>query len=267
MNAVEQVEWAVGDGRHETTVSVLPSLRQVDLRYRIGRILQPVAWAYDIRHWLPRQMECAGTALDIGANNGDFLRVLNATGFQSVGIEPQAPLVKIAVDSGLDVVCGSFPEGVPEALDGRTFDLIAFNEVICYFTDLNLAFSETRKLLKPGGHVLVKAHLATSAYYRTEKQSLFKRFGDNVQSMPTFASLHYWLAHSGFDVVAKAAGPWPRAGGNLMTRLMNRARGFAPKGMPVFGKEDIDVLMVLARVRNLGEPVCDGTSPGKVIYD
>lgn len=38
---------------------------------------------------------------------------------------------------------------------GRKFDVIIFNEVLYCFRDLMVVFKKTRRLLKPGGHIVV----------------------------------------------------------------------------------------------------------------
>lgn len=189
---------------------------------------------------------CEGRALDVGANDGAFLQVLESIGFSAVGLEPQEQLVKLANDNGFDVRCGSFPNDVPEELASAKFNLIAFNETIFYFPDLRKALLDTRRLLHPGGSVLIKAHLGTSAHYDEEGRSRLLRYGDNVQAIATPKAISYWMSNSGFKIVAKAAGHWPRGG--AWGRFVNRLLGFAPTGMPLIGRDRVDVMMILARV-------------------
>lgn len=155
---------------------------------------------------LRHKQSVAPVALDIGTFNGRFCRVLENAGYRTYGIEPQYYPAAFAREAGLQVYCGVFPEDIPEEFAKTRFDLISILECIYYFVDLKLALQRLFVLLNGNGVLLIKAHQGTSHYYRAGT-SLFSRYGDLVQGIPTEQSLRYCLLESGFGI--ESAFPWP----------------------------------------------------------
>jgi SAM-dependent methyltransferase len=101
---------------------------------------------------LARSGVVPGTALDIGAAAGGNTRVLRAHGWRPVALEYSADGARVARDRGLTVVRGdatNLPAGA------GTVDLVTAFDVIEHIQDDYLAVAEIRRVLRPGGTLLV----------------------------------------------------------------------------------------------------------------
>lgn len=97
-----------------------------------------------LRPLLPK----GGVGVEIGAGSGRFGLLLGA----ALGIEPSRPMAKLAHGRGLPTV-----QAVGEHLplpDGR-FDFALLVTVICFVADVPALLRETRRILKPGGRIVI----------------------------------------------------------------------------------------------------------------
>lgn len=94
-----------------------------------------------------------GRLLDIGCGNGMFLGQMRELGWEVAGVEPDSDAVSVACERyGLDVFRGSLEEAVfPEG----HFDAITMNHVIEHVPDPIGLLRECRRVLKPGGKLVV----------------------------------------------------------------------------------------------------------------
>lgn len=93
-----------------------------------------------------------GTALDIGAAGGGNTRVLRGHGWRPVALEYSADGARVAAARGLTVVRGdatNLPAGA------NSVDLVTAFDVIEHIEDDHLALAEIRRVLRPGGTLLV----------------------------------------------------------------------------------------------------------------
>lgn len=112
--------------------------------------------------------------LDVGCGRGELLKAAREKGAQAVGCDSSEAAVALAAKaSGCRVVrCDAkalpFPDG--------SFDRIAFLGVIDHLADDELArtFEEFRRLLRPGGFVVVNTCVNTD-YYKLRTWGLRKR--------------------------------------------------------------------------------------------
>lgn len=139
-----------------------------------------------------------GKALDVGTFDGRFTYMLESIGFDAYGMEYQEKAVEFAQKNGLKVYKGTFPDDIPENLLGQKYTLICLTELICYLNDLKKSLWKAYEMLEDNGFLLVKCHQGNSRYYTHAGNSYFKRFGDNVQGIPTVDSLLYCLKQTGF---------------------------------------------------------------------
>jgi SAM-dependent methyltransferase len=146
------------------------------------------------------------TAFDIGANNGEFCRLLNYLGISAFGIEPQGTLVNIARGRGLSVYTGTFPDQIPLNLGESSYDLVSVNEVLYYFPDLKNSLKKIHDLLSDGGILFIKSYNGENDYRRYSK-SFFTRPGDYVQAFPTIDTIRFWVEDSGFEIIEILAFP------------------------------------------------------------
>ncbi len=138
-------------------------------------------------------------ALDIGAFDGSFCRILEALGFDACGLEPQENASSFARGKGLKVFSGSFPDRIPAELRSKRYALISVMEAIYYFVDLRESLGRIYEMLGDRGLLLIKCHQGNSMYY--EGHSYFSRYGDFVQGIPTRRALTYCLDATGFEVI------------------------------------------------------------------
>jgi len=97
-----------------------------------------------VRLLLPK----GGKGLEVGVGTGRFAVPLGVF----TGLEPSPAMAEIARAKGVNVV-----EGVAEALpfSAEEFDFILMVTTICFLDDIDAAFKEAWRVLKPGGHVVI----------------------------------------------------------------------------------------------------------------
>ncbi len=85
--------------------------------------------------------------LEVGVGSGQFAGPLGVR----MGLEPAEKMAQKASKRGIQVVRG-VAENLPFA-DGR-FDVVLMVTAICFMDDVALAFTEARRILKPGGRLV-----------------------------------------------------------------------------------------------------------------
>jgi 2-polyprenyl-3-methyl-5-hydroxy-6-metoxy-1,4-benzoquinol methylase len=101
--------------------------------------------------WLEAR-RAPGRLLDVGCGPGTFLTVARERGWSGRGVDINAASVAHCPELGLDAVTGPFPH--PELGPGP-YDAIVFNDVIEHLPEPRVAIAEARRLLAPGGAVLI----------------------------------------------------------------------------------------------------------------
>jgi SAM-dependent methyltransferase len=126
-----------------------------------------------------------GKGLEIGVGRGLFAAPLGIRH----GIEPSRAMIAKARERGIDVT-----HGVAEALPfgDAVFDFALMVTTVCFLDDMDVAFSQTKRVLKPGGTFVIgfvdKNSLLGKAYEQNKKQSVF--YKDAI-----FYAVDYLLAH------------------------------------------------------------------------
>jgi 2-polyprenyl-3-methyl-5-hydroxy-6-metoxy-1,4-benzoquinol methylase len=94
----------------------------------------------------------AGTLLDIGCGQGQFLHRAAQQGFAATGVEMNPVLGARARAGGVEVVIGDF---LGTSLEGRRFDVITMFDLIEHVVDPVAALRRCRALLAPGGLLML----------------------------------------------------------------------------------------------------------------
>jgi SAM-dependent methyltransferase len=116
--------------------------------------------------------------LELGVGTGRFAAEL---GIQK-GIEPAPNMAAMARERGIDVVIG-VAENLP--YPDRQFDFVLMVAVDCFVDDIEKAYSEVHRVLKPGGQIIIGLLDRNGA---VAKKYEAKKTPDNV----------YWFAHFHF---------------------------------------------------------------------
>ncbi|RZJ31558.1 MAG: class I SAM-dependent methyltransferase [Flavobacterium sp.] len=90
-----------------------------------------------------------GNLLDIGAGTGDFLSVAKTDGWNVVGSEPSERARNVASAKNISLLQST------ESLPDHSFDIITMWHVLEHVYDLELQIKELKRLLKPGGSIVI----------------------------------------------------------------------------------------------------------------
>lgn len=134
----------------------LVDYEQVSGLYEEGRALPPdilAKWQEVVRPYLP---DGARRVIDLGAGTGIFARVWPAwTQGSVVALEPAAAMIRTGSRASPEVpYVRAVAEAIP--LGAGTVDVVWISTALHHFVDIGRAVSEMRRVLAPGGRVLVR---------------------------------------------------------------------------------------------------------------
>jgi len=127
---------------------------------------------------LIRKFKPNGTHLDIGAGSGIMVEAALQMGYQSEGVEPSKWLQQKAVEKGLPIHQGIFPN----KLITKQYDIITLIDVVEHIDNPNELYTEVRKQLTDNGIFVV---------ITPDKDSMLARILGNKW-------WHYRMAHIGY---------------------------------------------------------------------
>ncbi len=160
--------------------------------------------------------EPAGTVLDCGCDDGAFtVEVAGAAGADRVrGIEIDSDRAAIAAARGVEVLVGNLEERF--GLDDDSIDAIVLNQVIEHLRDTDNLLKEVRRVLKPGGRVIIS----------TENLSNWPNIASLVLGWQPFSSTNMSALELGVGnpLAAHRGAPGAQIG-------MQHLRLFAPRGL------------------------------------
>jgi SAM-dependent methyltransferase len=93
-----------------------------------------------------------GKVLDVGAGTGGLVAELTQLGYDAVGLEPNPQAVEVALSRGIPV-----HEGTAEAapFEESSFDTVILSQVVEHLVDPIGALASLRRLVRPGGRLIV----------------------------------------------------------------------------------------------------------------
>ena len=110
-------------------------------------------WRRTFRDRLRDLPATSGTLLDVGAATGFFVEQAQSIGWDAVGVEPSEWAAEYArTQLGVDVQTGTLESArYPDA----AFDVVTLWEVIEHLPDPAVTLREVRRILRPGGHLIL----------------------------------------------------------------------------------------------------------------
>ena len=121
--------------------------------YLLARLLPPMGRPVDaaFRYLPKRRVGQKQRVLDIGCGNGDWLALIEATGWEAAGVEPDPVAAARARDRGFEV-----RSSVEDWLDRPgSFDFVATSQVIEHVHDPLALLRGSYALLRPGGRLYI----------------------------------------------------------------------------------------------------------------
>jgi 2-polyprenyl-3-methyl-5-hydroxy-6-metoxy-1,4-benzoquinol methylase len=91
---------------------------------------------------------------DVGCGAGPALKLFRQSGYEVVGVEPDAAARKVASAHG-EVFAGT-AEALPDDVAGRQFDVVLLSHVLEHCIDPLTALANVKRLLKPDGTLIVE---------------------------------------------------------------------------------------------------------------
>ena len=122
-----------------------------------------------VRHFIPQGKK----GIEIGIGTGRFALPFGI----KEGVEPSASMRNFAQQKGLKVYKGTAEE-LP--LPNKSYDFVLMVTTICFIDDIQKAFHEVKRILKPGGSFIIglvdKNSELGKTYERLKEQNKFYRY-------------------------------------------------------------------------------------------
>lgn len=135
---------------YESEDYISHSNTKVGLVNKLYQAVRQITLAQKMR--LINGLNSKGSVLDIGCGTGEFLRVSKAAGRNTTGIEPSEKAREFAkANYGLTV----FPENELKSIPNGSQSIITMWHVLEHVSNLNERVKELKRLLEPGGYLIV----------------------------------------------------------------------------------------------------------------
>jgi SAM-dependent methyltransferase len=115
-----------------------------------------------------------GRLLEVGSAGGWLLKHAIERGWRAQGVELSAAGVMHARGLGLEVHHGDL---VSASLPAAAFDLVYMGDVLEHVPDCRQVLAETRRVLRPGGHLYLRGPITTHSLARSLALALYGAFG------------------------------------------------------------------------------------------
>jgi len=143
-----------------------------------------------------RRLGRDGLVLDLGCGRGDWLSRMREEGLAPVGVEPEAPRAERARTFAPVAVA----DGQRLPLRDGSIDLVWCIHVLHHLEDPVTALAEVRRVLRPGGHLILAETVEDNPVIRLGRRVHPEWDGVHVHSRFTAAALLGLLAEAGLMV-------------------------------------------------------------------
>jgi SAM-dependent methyltransferase len=158
------------------------------------------AGAIQLNAWVEtRLVDLAGNGpvLDLGCGRGFWLGYMSERGIRSVGIEEELDRVQ----EGLVYAPVAAADGAYLPLADDSFSLVWCIHVLHHLDDPELVLSEARRVLKPGGHLILAETVEDNPAIRLGRRVWPQWDGVPIRSKFTASSLLGLVGAAGFHVI------------------------------------------------------------------
>jgi ubiquinone/menaquinone biosynthesis C-methylase UbiE len=166
----------------------------------IAFIMSRETWAENKRAIEALGIEESDHVLDIGCGHGRSLTALAARAANGhvVGVDPSELMAEIAVRRNRDLVRARRVEVAIAGVDALPFTDAAFDKALCvhvvyFWKDLDAAFREIVRVLKPGGRLAL-------VFRTNEDETAVRAFPADVYRFPALAEVTAALVGAGFTL-------------------------------------------------------------------
>lgn len=148
--------------------------------------------AYHLHHEKEKQY------LDLGCGTGNYTIELFKKGIRIIGIDPSDTMIQNARSKNdqIDWIAGTAEK---TRLNDGSIDGIVCCLTIHHWTDLNIAFRETKRILKINGRIVIFTSTPEQMAGYWLNYYFPKMVSDSRQKMPTYEIIRKGLETSGFD--------------------------------------------------------------------
>ena len=140
----------------------------------------------------------AGAALDCGCGTGGNARELRQMGWRVTGITVSPRELEMASECCEAVLLGDLNSGIPQEAGGP-FDLVIFSHVLEHLLHPDVALRDARRLLSPGGHIIVA--LPNVLYWRLRIKFLLGEFKYEPTGIMDETHVRFYTFHSGMELL------------------------------------------------------------------
>ena len=165
----------------------------------------------DYAHWSKKYLNSKSKIIELGSNDGTFLKNFKNTNIEAIGFEPSKNVSDIAKKKGIKSINRFFnSENISDLKDFKTnTDLICGANVVCHIPDLINLFNTVDKLLSKDGVFVFEEPYLGSVY---EKNSYDQIYDEHIY---IFSGVAISKIAAEFDLKLIDLIPQPTHGGSM----------------------------------------------------
>ncbi len=169
----------------------------IGIGYNSTRKADPVLTNKLLEHLSPRK---DGFYLDIGCGTGNYTNELQKKGLQIIGIDPSEKMLEQAKqkNSNIDWRIGT-AENIE--LPDKHLDGILASLTIHHWTDLQKAFFELHRVLKPNGIIVIFTSTPKQMKGYWLNHYFPKMIADSIDQMPSLETVEKAMTNNNFEII------------------------------------------------------------------